>query len=156
MTQDFIGLNTVKELKDEGCKIIPNEKGVYMVLRRKSTKPEFLFESIGGHFKKKNPTVSIKELKNNWIDNEEIVYIGQAGGKGSNSTLRKRLHSYIQYGSGKPVGHQGGRYIWQLSDSDDLIFIWKATTEDPDLVETHLIEKFKKKHGKRPFANLKK
>jgi len=156
MFKDFTGFKTVKELKSQGVSSIPQEKGVYVVLRKNLTAPEFLSESIGGHFKGRNPTVSIAELNDNWVDNEEIVYIGQAGGKNSKATLRKRISSYIKYGSGKPVGHQGGRYIWQLKDSDELLFVWKVTKEDPDLIETKLIDEFKKKHNKRPFANLKK
>ena len=109
MLKNFIGFKTIKELKSLGFNSIPKEKGVYVVLHKKLSSPEFLFESIGGHFKGKNPTVPIYELKNNWVNNEEIVYIGQAGGKNSKSTLRNRLTLYIKYGSGKPVGHQGGR-----------------------------------------------
>jgi hypothetical protein len=31
------------------------------------------------------------------------------------------------HGRGELAGHWGGRYIWQLSDSADLIAAWKVT-----------------------------
>jgi len=153
---DFQGFKTVKELKKTGTDIVLNRKGVYLVIFNNKTQPIFLKQSIGGHFKGKDPSVSIEKLEYNWISDEEIVYIGQAGGNGSNATLRKRLKQYINFGSGKPVGHWGGRYIWQLEKSDDLIIAWKETIQDPYVVESELIDKFREKHGKRPFANLTK
>ena len=154
--EDFHVFKTVKELKEDGFNTIPDKKGVYVVLFTKKVKPTFLNKSIGGHFKGRDPSVSIEKLESNWISNEEIIYIGQAGGNGSNATLRKRLKQYIQFGSGKPVGHWGGRLIWQLKDSDELIIAWKETIDDPYLIETEMINKFKEKHGVRPFANLMK
>ena len=60
----------------------------------------------------------------------------------------------MRFGSGKNVGHYGGRYIWQLADSDDLVVCWKCV-EDSRRVEAAMIAEFKKNHnGKRPFANL--
>lgn len=153
--KDFQGFKTVKELKEEGFNDIPNEKGVYVVIF-KQDKPVFLKKNIGGHFKDKDPTISIEKIESNWISNEEVIYIRQAGGNGSNATLRKRLKQYIQFGSGKPVGHWGGRYIWQLKDSDNLIIAWKETTKDPFIIESEMIDKFREKHRDRPFANLTK
>ncbi len=147
-------MKTVRELKEEGFYSIPDEQGVYTVSYTKG--PVFLKESIGGHFKGKDSSVPIEKLEDNWVLNEEIIYIGQAGGNGSQATLRKRLKQYIQFGCGKPVGHWGGRYIWQLKDSDELIISWQVTENDPYTVESEMIEKFKAKHGKRPFANLTK
>jgi len=152
LLKDFQGFRTIKELKQE-FNDIPDKQGVYLVLFKKD-QPEFLERSIGGHFKGRDPTVPIEKLQSNWIPNEEVIYIGQAGGNGSNATLRKRLKQYLQFGSGKPVGHWGGRYIWQLKDSDELVIAWKETLEDPYIMESVMIDKFKEKYGARPFANL--
>ncbi len=36
--------------------------------------------SVGGHFKKRNPTVELLELENKWIANSIVIYIGKVGG----------------------------------------------------------------------------
>lgn len=153
--EGFQGFKTVAELNRLGVDIIPDKMGTYLVLY-KQNHPVFLKNSIGGHFKGKDPSVPVSKLVNSWISNEEIIYIGQAGGNGSKATLRKRLKQYLQFGSGKPVGHWGGRYIWQLKDSEKLVIAWKETAQDPYIIETEMINKFKSKHGERPFANLTK
>jgi hypothetical protein len=63
----------------------------------------------------------------------------------------------MEFGKGRDVGHWGGRYIWQIQDSDDFLIAWKPlTNEEPDTIESALIEEFRNKFGKRPFANLAK
>jgi hypothetical protein len=45
---------------------IPNIKSVYLVIHPESTKtPNFLKVGSGGHFKGKNPNVSLEELQSN-------------------------------------------------------------------------------------------
>ena len=146
----FEGFVSVKDLK-ENFKSggIPKVEGVYHVLRLKDSKPEFLTKGSGGYHKGKEPNVSIDELQQNWIDAESVVYIGKA------KELYKRIQQYIKFGSGKNVGHFGGRYIWQLADSNDLVVCWKCVN-DSRSVEAVMITDFKENHnGKRPFANLK-
>ena len=41
----------------------------------------------------------------------------------------------MKFGSGKKVGHKGGRFIWQLKDSANLVVCWKRTEEEPRHVE---------------------
>jgi len=48
-------------------------------LRPKTTRPCFLDESIGGHFKGKNPTVAVGTLENKWVDDALVLNIGKAG-----------------------------------------------------------------------------
>lgn len=132
--------------------------GVYMVVRTDDSEPVFVTEGSGGHFKGRNPNVPVGELQANWVKDTCVVYIGKAGGGSSRATLRKRIGQYIRFGSGEPVGHWGGRYIWQLEDADNLLFCWRATKEweDAEEIESELIENFKSRYdGHRPFANLK-
>jgi hypothetical protein len=151
----FKGFITIKEL-NENPNIIPDVKGVYKVIFKGST-PSYLTEGTCGRFKDREPNVEVALLKENWIENAETVYIGKAGSPTGNSTLRKRIKQYLKIGQGKKVGHWGGRYIWQLKDSDQLQFCWYETpADDPSVVESKLINEFRNKFGKRPFANLTK
>lgn len=155
--QGFEGFKTMGELMNGARSQIPAQKGVYVVLRESESKPQFLIEGTGGHFKGRNPNVSLLELENNWVDGAQVVYIGKAGGIGSSATLQKRLTQYLRFGQGANIGHWGGRYIWQLADSRDLVACWKTLTyDDPRKVELKIITYFKAIFGdKRPFANLK-
>ena len=96
------------------------------------------------------PNVPVAELVANWVDGTLVVYIGKA------TSLRKRISQYIRFGQGKPVGHWGGRYIWQLADASQLLFCWKEVDGDPEAVETEMINAFRDCYGGRPFANLAK
>ena len=154
--QGFEGFKTVGELMDGAKSRIPVQKGVYVVLRESESTPQFLKEGTGGFFKGKNPNVSLAELEENWVAGTPVLYIGKAGGAGSSATLQKRLDQYLRFGRGANVGHWGGRYIWQLADSRDLVVCWKSlVNENPRDVEQKMIADFKAVHaGKRPFANL--
>lgn len=151
----FRGFHSVAYLQGTGCKDVPTVPGVYLVLRTERGKPLFLTKSVGGFFGGADPTVPVKELHDNWVDGAIVVNIGKAGGGGRKATLRSRLKQYMDFGAGKPVGHRGGRYIWQLAGSEMLQICWMPTpNEEPKAVESRLIWQFKSRYGKRPFTNL--
>lgn len=157
---DFKGFVSVSKLKNNFNQI-PDERGVYLILKPDKS-INFLKIGTGGYFKNKNPNVETDILRKKWIETALVIYIGQAGGvrngKWSNSTLRKRIKDYLKFGNGKNIGHSGGRYIWQIEESSELIVCWKELPEkieDPCKVESKLIQDFKNKYGFRPFANLK-
>jgi len=150
----FLGFVKLEQLFVNGS-LIPDIKGVYMVLCINNIPPEFLDVGTGGHFKGKNPNISLTELKHNWVENTKVVYIGKAGGDDSKATLRSRLTQYFRFGQGKNVGHYGGRLIWQIKNSKELLVCWKPLpNDDPRNVEAELIREFVKIYKKRPFANL--
>lgn len=151
----FSGFKTIAQLwNDNSC--LPNERGVYMILNPDCSVKQFLPKGVGGYFKDKDPNISLSDLQGNWLDNCHVVYIGQAGGNGSASTLRGRLKQYLDFGKGKPVGHYGGRLIWQLENHKNLIVAWKVTKDkDPREEESILINDFHSYYGKLPFSNLK-
>jgi hypothetical protein len=153
----FKGFVTIGELRERGWSMIPKQMGVYVVARTSESAPKFLNVGSGGHFKGKDPNVSIVELLNNWVNGTCVVYIGKAGGKTSGATLQKRLGQYLRFGQGVRIEHWGGRYIWQLEDAPELVVCWKPLAEEePAAVESQMISGFKAQHGgKRPFANLK-
>lgn len=152
----FTGFTTIGALMADTC-AAPAAAGVYVVMRNDDGRPTFTTKGTGGFFNQKDPNVSIDELERNWVDDTSIVYIGKAGGPKSGATLRSRLRQYMEFGQGKPIGHYGGRYIWQLQDARELTVCWKVIGDkDPRDVENQMIAMFKVEHGgRRPFANLK-
>ena len=134
MQQGFEGFVTIDKLKSDPYQI-PTKQGVYVVLLPQDSKPAFLENGTGGFFKDKNPNVPISELKANWVNNTDIIYIGKAGGSSSRATLQSRLIQYLKFGMGIKIGHWGGRYIWQLANSDNLLICWKPTKQDARDVE---------------------
>ena len=150
----FTGFKKMSELFLDSSSI-PDIKGVYLVLHLDKKSPEFLTVGSGGHFKGKNPNVLTTELKSNWVDKTIVIYIGKAGSDSNSATLRSRLKQYFGFGQGKNIGHYGGRFIWQLKNSKDLVVCWKSLpTEDPRTFESNLIRQFVLTFGHRPFANL--
>ena len=149
----FDGFVTVSALQASKCCEVPNKPGVYLVVRPSSVLPEFLNESVGGRFKGNDPTVPTRTLESKWVENTLVLYIGKAGPR--TATLRSRLLQYVRFGQGQRIGHWGGRYIWQLRESYDLLVCWKITALDsPRMIEKALMNEFKQAHGKLPFANL--
>lgn len=145
----FKGFIPVKTLRGT-LSVMPQTGGVYVVLRTSESAPEFLERGTGGFFKGKDPNVTIPELNQNYVSDSKTVYIGKA------NCLRKRVKQLLSFGEGSAVGHWGGRYLWQLADSEDLLVAWKETgLQIPEAVESEMIRQFVATHGKRPFANLK-
>ena len=149
----FVGFVPFNELPTAD---VPREHGVYVVLRVAKTPPSFRATSIAGWFKGRDPTVAEDTLRRAWVEGEDIIYIGKAAGKEPRG-LRKRLDEYRRFGAGQRAGHQGGRYVWYLEDSDDLLVAWRTTQDDdPGEVETMMLAEFRQRTGLLPFANLQR
>jgi len=127
---------------------VPAEGGVYAVLRGGPEPPTFTAISSGGHFKGKNPAVGTDVIAAKWVDGVHTVYVGKA------TNLRKRLGQFRDFGRGRAIGHWGGRYLWQLADSSELVVCWTVTIDEPRDAERTLLREFATIHGRRPFANL--
>lgn len=141
----FVGWLPFAAIRASGC---PAAGGVYVVIYDAERPAAFPDRSCGGWFKGRDPAVAPETLAANWVDGAEVVYIGKA------DQLRRRLTQYADFGAGKPVGHWGGRLIWQLPAVDRLIVGWKATPgRVPADVEREHIAAFRHIHGKPPFAN---
>ncbi|MDK1343782.1 hypothetical protein QNO09_10760 [Streptomyces sp. 378] len=148
----FSGFVPFSKLNEVG---VPLGAGVYVVMRPDPSDPVFLPRSPAGHFKGRDPSVPHDSLADAWVGEAMVLYVGKATtGKSGRRGLRKRLDEYRRHGVGEAVGHWGGRYVWQLADSDSLLVGWLPTPErDPGEVEALLIAEFIGVHGKRPFAN---
>ena len=152
--QGFVGFIKISDLMRDSSKI-PDRPGVYMVLYAGSSTPTFLEIGTGGFFDGTDPNMPVSYLKQKWGNDTVVVYIGKAGGIGNKATLSKRLRMYLRFGQGKPVGHYGGRLIWQIENSGDLLICWNTMISDePRNVEAELIRDFVKCYKKKPFANI--
>lgn len=146
-----VGSSRFRRLDSISChqgECLPSTGGVYVITYGGSKPGAFAEQSCGGWFKGKDPTVSQAALVANWVDDAEVVYIGKA------DRLKRRLTQFADFGSGKPIGHWGGRLIWQLPRTDQLLVAWRETPGRVPLeVEGELIASFRQAHGKPPFAN---
>ena len=149
----FTGFRSFAELE---LKEIPQAPGIYAVLMPDGFTPRFLAGSTGGHFKGKDPSLPQAALSAEWVTGAEVLYIGKAGaGRTGKRGLRKRIQEFADFGRGVPVGHWGGRLLWQLADSQALMVAWKELP--PELVnaaEARYQADFRAFHGRLPFANL--
>lgn len=127
----------------------PKAGGVYVVSFFGDDPPAFEAASCGGWFKGRNPTVPFVSLRENWVPEARIVYIGKA------DVLARRIREFADFGAGKAIGHWGGRLIWQLPrPAETLRIAWKETPDEvPVAVEGELIAQFRAAYGKPPFAN---
>ena len=148
-SEAFDGFVTFEQLRDDAS-AVPSNGGVYVVVRPATQAPTFLAESCGGHFKGRNPTKPVAVLESEWVPEAEVLYIGKG------DDLQRRVKQYAGFGVGRPIGHWGGRYIWQLSDSDELLVAWKVCTKDQTAasLEAQLANRFKQGYGRLPFANI--
>ena len=136
---------------------VPAAPGVYVVVRTSEEPPRFTAESGAGRFKAKDPAVAVDVLEKNWVEGPEVLYIGKAtAGSAGRRGLQKRIDEYRRHGAGEPVGHWGGRFIWQLEDRDDLLVAWNPVEEDASAVESRMLGDFKERYGALPFANLRR
>lgn len=147
----FMGFRSVRGLFAT-CSEITDESGVYLVLHLGGERPEFVPKGVGGYFKKKDPNVSIAKLESNWVDDTITIYIGQ-----TEDSLKRRISRYMKFGQGYPVGHWGGRYIWQIHGYQDLILCWMAChgEENAKQTESEMLREFRRSYGCLPFANCR-
>jgi hypothetical protein len=142
-----IGFEGFVALRSVGTSV-PSAPGTYVVLSDGTADPSFAAVSQGGWFKGRNPAVAVDQLASKWVHGAQVVYIGQG------SNLRRRISQLARFGLGHPVGHWGGRYLWQLDDCADLTIAWRRDDE-PTQAETALLSRFVARHGRLPFANLR-
>jgi hypothetical protein len=104
---------------------------------------------VGGWFKNEDPTVARAVLRARWIAETDVLYIGR-----SRVPLDGRIRDLVYYGTGCPVRHRGGRYLWQVQGSSSFVVGWK-TNRDPISAELRLQQTFARAYGALPFANLR-
>ena len=146
----FEGFQSVEFYLDPKNKnVISQKQGVYLVLMPVGSKLEFIEKNPAGIRGGRNPTVPIIELKKKFVQDTLVLYIGKA------KRLRERIHCYLKHGQGSDsAAHWGGRMIWQLKDSKNLLVCWKISEKvDSFEDERDLINSFCEFYKMRPFAN---
>jgi hypothetical protein len=150
----FVGFVTVAQLRAGACGPVPTQPGIYVVLRASDAPPRFLAHSPAGWFKGVDPTESISILRARWVPDTPLIYVGKAtAGSQRRRHLRKRLAELIDFGAGRPIGHRGGRYLWQIEDSDGFLVAWRQDG-NPAAAENEVLRTFAGTHGSFPFANI--
>ena len=129
---------------------LPESPGIYVVLRPANTEPTLLPVNPAKRQKGKDPTYLIEKLQAKWVPGCTVVYIGKANPK-------KGLHGRVTQYRRMAANHWGGRAIWQLADSAELLLAWIETPEhDPEIVETRYIDAFEGRYERIPFANWRR
>ena len=147
----FVGFVSFADLRAGKLMDVTENACAYVVFRTGSKRPSFLAISTGGWFQGRDPSVDLRMLKSKWIDGCPVLYIGKA------DRLRRRLKQFSDFGLGRNVGHWGGRYLWHLADSAELLVAWKRCAPDETAadLETRLLHQFVADYGALPFANLR-
>lgn len=149
--EGFIGWFRFGDLRNELRSIDRASGGVYVVYREPLDPPIWLDSNPGGTWRG-DPTVPRDDLVANWVEGAHVVNIGKA----KHGQLRNRLRAYCSFGEGGKGRHYGGRLIWQLEASADLLVAWRViedATTGPYDVEQEMIRQFRDSYGKPPFAN---
>ena len=130
---------------------VPRLPGVYAVSYPGDCPENWPTKSCGGWHKGRNPAVDSGRLAVEWVDVTDIVYIGR-----TDRTLAKRIGEFARFGRGEPVGHWGGRLIWQLPDPAQLMIGWLALDAGTAAArESELLTEFVEAFDRLPFANLR-
>jgi hypothetical protein len=144
----FTGFESVRTLVATRYASVPRRPGVYVVVRVNANPPRFRTQSVGGWFKGVDPTAPVAVVKAAWVASSPVLYIGMAG-----SNLHERVRALVRFGTGHAIGHRGGRYLWQVMGSADLVVAWKPAKAARRL-ETQLLAAFERAYDRLPFANL--
>jgi hypothetical protein len=132
-------------------KLLPVEPGVYAVSYNLDKPVVWPAKNVGGWHKGRDPSIESHALAANWVEETDIVYLGK-----TDRTLAKRITEFARFGNGEPVGHWGGRLVWQLPEPSRLMIGWNALQPAKAIsTETELLTEFHATFGKLPFANLR-
>jgi hypothetical protein len=150
----FVGFVTVAQLRADACGPVPTRPGIYVVLRASDAPPRFLRDSPAGWFKGVDPSETVSVLRARWVLGAPLLYVGKAtAGRQQRRHLRKRLGELLGFGAGRPIGHRGGRYLWQIEGSDGFLVAWRPD-DDPTAAENEVLRAFTAGYGSCPFANV--
>jgi len=146
---------SIDELRRKRYTDLPKSAGIYLITRSSDSRPSFLHQSTGGWFKGQDPSYAYEVVCDSWVEGAQVMYVGMTASEGG---LKSRFCAFFDFGSGKRRGHRGGRLLWHLEDSGQLLVRWRLySADEADPAETAAITSFKAVFaGRRPFANRNK
>jgi len=145
----YEGFRRIEDLHASECRDVPSESGIYIVVLPEAFEVRFLDQSPAGHFNGKDPTRPRSFLEARWVPDTDLLYVGSSKG------MKERIIKFLCFGvERKPVAHWGGRLIWQIADSCDLLIGWRQCN-DHETAEKKLLTDFEATYGPLPFANLR-
>jgi hypothetical protein len=80
-----------------------------------------------------------------WLVQQAVLYIGRA-----TRSVRGRLAQFYRHDYGKSAPHRGGQAVIPLACER---WVYWATTDSPIKAERQMIDAFRAKVGKLPYAN---
>jgi len=150
----FGGFKAIEDHWPDGlinCSSIPDQPGTYIVVCGEQFVPHFVEPGTGGSYRGRDPNVAIAALQEKWVADSRILYVGRA------ANLRRRIRQYLRFGRGESVSHWGGRFIWQLRNTEELLIGYVVLANGNHVsYERLLLNEYYNKHRKLPFANLTK
>jgi hypothetical protein len=84
-------------------------------------------------------------VTNRWNRGQPAIYIGR-----TSRSLRRRLTEFYRHQHGQARPHRGGQDVKLLTCA---LWVYWAATSDPAIAEDKMIEHFRSKVGRLPFAN---
>jgi len=143
----------INNLYDYGVSNIPNEKGIYMVLKPKKMSINILSTTTAiEKYEDKSMIYDAIKLNTKYERTDKtVLYIGKAG---DNNKLRGRIRQLVRYGYREVDNHRGGRAIWQIENNKDLL-IGYFLCNSPESKEKELLKIYKGQYGVLPLANWK-
>lgn len=142
----------MEDLYKDKCLKIINQKGIYIVKVTEGHVPNFLYNTTAiRDYLGRDMLYRVTVLSDKYSKGDKaVLYIGKAGGV--NHSLDKRIRQLVKYGAGEVKNHRGGRAIWQIQNSRDLLLGY-LECEQPEIYEKKLLIEYKEKYGVLPVAN---
>jgi hypothetical protein len=147
----FRGFTKICFLTEAFLKQVPEEPGLFAILREQDASPEFLELPQARALPPSAWRIDIARLKPRWITNTSVLYLGEASATSRDHLLRdaiRRLCSPSKHQTSPVTRH--GQLVWYIRGSQEFEIAWCVT---PSHSLDQVLEDFAGVHGSVPFAN---
>jgi hypothetical protein len=74
---------------------VPQAPGIYAVLKPEGLERTFLAKSVGGRFKRRDPSLLQSILEAEWIEDADVLYIGKSRSRKHQQPRTTKAHSRV-------------------------------------------------------------